>query len=157
MNRHEDVATGGVVREIAAVETHDLRRRVLRDGSAGAVVVWDGDDADGTLHLGIEFDGEIVAISTWLDVPQPDGDADRAVQLRGMAVDPDLGPRGFGTRLVVVGCDRAHRHGARVVWAHARVTALGFYERLGFEVVGPVFETAATGLPHRLVRRDLAD
>jgi hypothetical protein len=32
---------------------------------------------------------------------------------------------------------------------NARLRAIAFYERLGFEAVGDVFTTGKTGLPHR--------
>jgi predicted GNAT family N-acyltransferase len=43
----------------------------------------------------------------------------------------------------------------RCVWLNARVTAVPFYEKLGFVVVSDVFRTARTYLPH--VRMDLQE
>lgn len=145
-----------VVVTITADDTHDLRRRVLRDVAADdaavADVEWEGDNLADTTHFGIEVDGRIVAISTWLSSPDPDDPLVPAVQLRGMATDPEYVSQGFGAMLLQAGRRHARSIGAEVVWANARVSALGFYERAGFDVVGPVFVTAATGLEHRLVR-----
>jgi GNAT superfamily N-acetyltransferase len=135
--------------EITAADTHDLRRRILRDGEPEAVVDWDGDSDHGTFHLGIRDDtGAIVAISTWLRQPP-------ATQLRGMATDPAWAGRGLASGLLDAGIERCRARGDHVIWANARVTAVGFYERAGFTVVGAAFETADTGLPHREVRRRL--
>jgi predicted GNAT family N-acyltransferase len=41
------------------------------------------------------------------------------------------------------------------VWARARDSAIGFYERAGFTVVGDVFVDDATGLDHHLVVLEL--
>jgi len=142
--------------KISAADTHDLRRRVLRAGDPDAAVEWVGDDESDTFHLGIrDGSGGVVAISTWLHRPDSVEPAAQATQLRGMATDPDHAGRGLGTRLLAAGIERCRSRGDTVVWANARVTALGFYERAGFTVVGAVFETAATGLPHQMVRWSL--
>lgn len=134
---------------ISAADTYDLRRRILRDGDSDAVVEWVGDDEDSTFHLGIrDRSGAVVAISTWLGRPP-------ATQIRGMATDPELVGSGLGSRLLAAGIERCRSRGDTVVWANARVTAISFYERAGFTVVGAVFETADTGLPHQMVRRSL--
>ena len=96
----------------------------------------------------LDPNGAVVAISTWL--AQPDG-----TQVRGMATEPALAGSGLGSILVAAGVERCRARGDRVVWANARVGALGFYERAGFTVDGAVFETAATGLPHQTVRQIL--
>lgn len=133
--------------ELSAGQTHDLRRRVLRDGDPTAPVEWVGDDSPSTLHLGlVDDDGTIVAISTWLR----DGDA---VQLRGMATETGLSGRGLGATLLAAGVERADRSGAARIWANARTTALAFYVRHGFVAEGPEFVTPDTGLPHRRVER----
>ncbi|WP_420451018.1 GNAT family N-acetyltransferase [Ilumatobacter sp.] len=143
------------VRRLAPAETHDLRRRVLRDGDDAAVVVWSGDDDPSTVHLGVALDGRVVAISTWLSAPGPDGVT--ATQLRGMATDPAEVGRGHGRALLRAGIDHARRRGSAMVWANARSTALDFYLRSGFCASGPEFETAEVHLPHRLVTRDVRD
>ncbi|NND76503.1 MAG: GNAT family N-acetyltransferase [Ilumatobacter sp.] len=131
---------------LAAEATHDLRRRVLRDGAE--VVAFDGDDLDGTFHLGVEEDGRVVAISTW--VPHPDG-----WQLRGMATDADRRGHGFGSMLLRAGIARLRDEGATRLWANARSSALDFYVARGFRALGDDFVTDETGLPHRLVELDL--
>jgi GNAT superfamily N-acetyltransferase len=138
---------------ITAAETHDLRRRVLRGADPDAELSWAGDDLGTTVHLGIRDDaGTIVAISTWLVRPDPFEPTRPATQLRGMATDPRLVGAGLGTRLLRAGIERCRSQGDELVWANARVSAVGFYERAGFAVVGPEFDTPDTGLPHRIVR-----
>lgn len=141
--------------EIAARDTHDLRRRVLRDGSPNAQVIWDGDDLADTMHLAVPIDGRIVAISTWLVAPDPIAPPLDSIQLRGMATDPIVAGRGLGRALLDAGSSRAKAAGRERLWANARVTALGFYERAGWTTMGAIFHTAETGLPHRHVHLDL--
>jgi len=146
-----------VVVELTAAETHDLRRAVLRTGTPSDEVVLPGDDDPATVHLGLRDDrGRVVATSTWRPRPAPHevgGGGAAAVQLRMMATDPALQGTGLGGRLVEAGVAWAFSRGADVVWANARDTAVDFYRRHGFDVVGASFVTESTGLPHHLVVR----
>lgn len=145
------------VTRIDASDTHDLRRRVLRDGTASDVVVFDGDDEPATMHLAIRSsDGDIVAISTWLALACPDDPVVPAHQLRGMAIEPGLQGQGIGTLLLAAGIDRCAALGDGVVWAHARSTALDFYLRRGFTTYGDEYVDPTTGLAHIDVRFDVA-
>lgn len=138
---------------LAAADTHDLRRRVLRDGAPDAVVEWDGDDEPTTFHLGARIDGELVAVSTWMRRGRPDRPGDDAFQLRGMAAAPEHRGTGAARQLLIAGVERCAAQGAGLVWARARTRALSFYERHGFEAVGPEYVDATTGLPHRDIVR----
>jgi thiamine transport system ATP-binding protein len=141
--------------EISAADTHPLRRRVLRDGTPTDVVTFDGDDLVTTFHLGCRRDGELVGIATWMRVAYPDRPADAAFQLRGMATDPAAQGTGIGEALLLAGLRRCRDEDATLVWARARDTALGFYERHGFEPVGLGYVDLTTQLPHHDVIREL--
>jgi len=147
-------AVGRVV-EVAATDTHDLRRRVLRDDSPTAALEFDGDDEPTSFHLAIERDDVIVAVSSWMQRALPDDPRDTDVQLRGMASEPALQGQGIGATLLRAGLDRAHHRGATRVWARARCTAVAFYVANGFDVVGDEFVDGTTGLPHRIVVVDV--
>lgn len=140
---------------IPAASAHELRRRVLRDGTPSDRVDFDGDD-DG-FHLAATIDGVIVAVSSWLPTqqPTPAGTPGPGIRLRGMATEPGLQGTGIGGRLLEAGVARSKHQGARFVIAHARLPALGFYLAHGFEVVGDEFVDATTGLPHRVITRTL--
>ena len=70
-------------------------------------------------------------------------------QIRQVAVAFDWQRSGVGSALVQAAVSEALSRGMSDVWLNARVPAIGFYERLGFEAVGDVFVTGKTGLPHR--------
>jgi ribosomal protein S18 acetylase RimI-like enzyme len=76
------------------------------------------------------------------------------MRLRGMAVEPQRQGLGIGALLVHSGVQR-YLPAAGLVWAHARDPVLGFYERLGFVVVGEGFIDAATAIPHHVVLKHL--
>jgi predicted dehydrogenase/predicted GNAT family N-acyltransferase len=140
--------------DLAPQDTHDLRRRVLRVGVPTTQVEFAEDTWAGVRHLGATIDGRLVGVSTW--VPRPWAAAPHldAVQLRGMATDPELQSTGIGGALLEHGCALAATT-SKVVWARARDAALAFYERHGFMVIGDGFIDEATQLPHHLVIRQL--
>lgn len=135
--------------ELTAAETHPLRLRLLRDGTASDEVVFDGDDLATTLHLGGTVNGELVAISTWLVRRYPDLPAQSGHQLRGMATQPAARGSGVSAAVLNAGLNRCSEAGSTVVWARARVAALSFYRRHGFETRGDEYIDLTTGLPHR--------
>ncbi len=139
--------------ELTAAETHDLRRSLLRDGTASDRVEFEGDDEPSTFHLGAVLgdgtDDRLVSISTWMSRRYPDLPQHPGHQLRGMATDPAARGTGVSGELLRSGLDRCARAGSSLVWARARVAALTFYERHGFETRGPEYVDLTTGLPHR--------
>src|SRR5690554_8169197 len=77
-----------------------------------------------------------------------------AVQLRGMCVDPAMQHQGLGTRLFesALAPLALHLPQAHIIWCNARLSAQGFYEKLGFEPHGEAFDVENIG-PHILMRR----
>jgi len=151
-----DLVCGDVsIVEITADRTHDLRRRVLRSGTVSTDVEFDGDEDPGTTHLGAVRGSAVVAIVTLLRRPFPYEPVTPALQLRGMATDPESRGTGLGMRLVAASEERARGEDATLIWARARSSAIGFYLGAGFETHGTDFDDPTTGLPHRLITKRL--
>lgn len=71
------------------------------------------------------------------------------VQMRQVAVAPELRGSGVGRELVAEAEAEARRRGFERMTLHARESAVAFYERLGYKIEGePFYEI---GLPHRLM------
>jgi GNAT superfamily N-acetyltransferase len=102
----------------------------------------------GCIHLA-GFLGEEVVATLLL---QPHDAA--TVQMRQVAVSPGLQGSGIGARLLLAAEDAARRRGFRRMVAHARMTALAFYERHGYTPEGEIF--VETTIPHRMVTKALA-
>ncbi|MDP8991513.1 MAG: GNAT family N-acetyltransferase [Actinomycetota bacterium] len=136
--------------EIDAESTYDLRRRLLREGRSDAEVDFAEDHLPGAMHLGVVDDqGALVAVASFSPRPAPHRPGARAVQVRGMAVEPQLQRNGLGRLLLEEGAERLRPRGAEVLWANGRDSVLGFYQRLGWQVVGEGFVFA--GVPHHVV------
>ena len=143
------------VERVTFDDIHNLRLRVLRKGTPVAHATYPEDSYDDVVHLAIRLNGDVVATSTWFSKECPESPGVAAVQLKGMAVDDSLQTTGFGRALIDAGISLARERNAEIVWARARDTAVGFYEKCGFAVVGDGFIDEPTAMPHHIVVRKI--
>jgi ribosomal protein S18 acetylase RimI-like enzyme len=140
------------IRPISAAQTRPLRSELLRPFQKPEELVFDGDDAVDSLHLGAFLDDELVGIAS-VSRDSPPGENDPSVwKLRGMAVRPEVRGRGYGRALVESCLLHVQRQGGRMLWCSGRTSAIGFYRSLGFEAVGEEYEVAGTGAHYRMQR-----
>lgn len=138
--------TRPVTRAVTAEEIRPLRHRVLRPGQAFSETLYVGDGLVDTVHLAA-FDGDrIVGTASLYREARPGGPAS-GWRLRGMATDPDVRGRGFGAAVLVASIAHVAAAGGGELWCNARMTAVGFYRRAGFEIVGDEFDVPGIG-PH---------
>ena len=69
-----------------------------------------------------------------------------------MATEPDVRGVGFGTALVAACVEHVAAAGGGELWCNARLAAVGFYRRVGFDVVSDEFEIPGIG-PHVVMAR----
>ncbi len=74
-------------------------------------------------------------------------------QLRQMAVDQKMQRNGVGAAIMFFAENLAKDSGGSEMMMHARKTAVGFYEKLGYAVVGEEF--SEVGIPHLEMRKKL--
>jgi GNAT superfamily N-acetyltransferase len=145
-----DVSTPIVVRSVPVDVVRPLRHRVLRPGWPEESVHSDHDDADDTVHLAAFAGDDVIGVVTMF--PQPLADDPRAAErFRWMAVDETWRGSGAGQALMRHAASLAGESGFQLMWAHGRDTALGFYVKLGFRVVGEGYLDAVTRLRHHVV------
>lgn len=77
------------------------------------------------------------------------------MKMRGVAVEPNAQGGGIGAAMVRYSERIAAEHGFEEMVLNARETAVGFYSRLGYEIVGEPFIEVT--LPHRKMRKSLID
>jgi len=75
------------------------------------------------------------------------------IRLRQMAVPNSMQGKGIGRALMIFAENIARDQGYRKLCMHARKTALGFYEKLGYAVSGEEF-TEVT-IPHYIMEKSL--
>ena len=74
-------------------------------------------------------------------------------KLRQMAVSSDSQGKGIGQKLMMTAEDFAKNNGFRLLELNARITAVPFYEKLGYLVEGSEF--TEVGIPHLFMKKDL--
>jgi len=140
-----------IVERVSVDDIQNLRVRVLRKGTPVTHAHYPEDSYADAVHLAIRERGELCATSTWFSKECPEAPHVPALQLKGMAVDESLQATGYGRALIDAGLSLARERGAVVVWARARDSALGFYEKCGFIAVGDGFIDQPTNMPHHIV------
>lgn len=76
-----------------------------------------------------------------------------AVRLRQMAVQNNLQGKGIGASMMNYAENIARDNGYRKMIMHARKTAIGFYEKLGYSLVGNEFTEVS--IPHLVMEKKL--
>jgi GNAT superfamily N-acetyltransferase len=143
------------VRPITAAETYPLRLAVLRPNGPDAAAEFLGDDTTTTKHFGAFDRDELVGIVSLFLAEMPGRPGVSALQLRGMATAAQVRGRGFGRALVVASVAHARNRGMSLIWCNARTSALEFYRKQKWEIVGEEFEIPGVG-PHFHMWRALA-
>jgi len=142
------------IRPIAAAETRWLRHTLLRPHQAPDKLIYPGDDAPDSLHVGAFDNGQLVGIASVSSQPFPGDPGQAAWQLRGIATLPQVRRQGYGAALIRTCLEYIAAQGGRIVWCSGRTTALTFYQALGFQVWGDEYEVPHTG-PHYVMWREI--
>jgi predicted GNAT family N-acyltransferase len=103
----------------------------------------DGLDTQSTHVRACSPEGEVIGTARLL----PDGHIGRVAVLKTWR------GRGIGQRMMDALIDQARYKGYSQVMVNAQISALSFYERLGFRLAGDEFMDA--GIPHRRMTLDL--
>lgn len=143
-----------MIRQVSAEEIRPLRHRILRPGQAYEETAYPGDDLPDTVHLGA-FDGDrLVGIASLYregrDALGP------GWRLRGMATDDAVRGTGFGGALLSACIDHVAAAGGGELWCNARMVAVGFYQRAGFEIESDEFDVPGIGA-HVVMARTVPD
>ena len=75
------------------------------------------------------------------------------IRLRQMAVHNSLQGKGIGATMMNFAENVARERGYRIMTMHARKSAIGFYEKLGYKIFGDEFEEVT--IPHYEMHKKL--
>jgi predicted GNAT family N-acyltransferase len=114
---------------------YDILRRPLGRGFHEAHLSSENE----SYHFGFFLGGKIIGYL----MLTPEGEN---MKMRQVCVRQNIQATGVGSRLVKESEDFAYRTGAKNMVLHARKSAAGFYERLGYEKTSGDFEEV--GIPH---------
>jgi ribosomal protein S18 acetylase RimI-like enzyme len=134
------------IKKITSQQTFPVRLPVLRPGKPVESCIFDGDDLPATVHFGIYDDDAIVGVVSIFESRSPLFDDERQFQLRGMAVLDTHQKQGLGEKLVQAAEEYIQSQGGGLIWFNAREIAVGFYRKMGYEVIDEPFSIGDIGI-----------
>lgn len=141
------------IREIAATETFSVRHPVLRQGKPIESCRFDGDDLETTHHFGIFHENGLVGVISIFEAKSKFFIEEKQFQIRGMAVLEHHQKKGFGEALVKHAEKFIQKQNGDLIWFNARILAVGFYQKLGYQIIGDPFDIGDIGQHYVLFKR----
>lgn len=132
-----------VIREITAPETYEIRKKELRKNMTLPEQVPGDFDSD-TLHLGLFEDNRLACIATFMHTPNKNLGGEM-YQLRGMATLESDQKKGYGKAILLKAEDYLKPKKVDIIWCNARVVALDFYKKCGYQIMGEEFDIPQIG------------
>ena len=139
------------ISKISPQETYPLRKEVLRRGTTLSHEMAGDLDAS-TLHLGLFVSDELVSIASFMAASHEDLEGIQ-YQLRGMATAPGHRGKGYGRLLVLEAEKLMQKRGVELLWCNARLVALDFYAKLGYQSMGEMFDVPQIGPHYAMYKR----
>ena len=130
-------------------QQRELRNQVLMRPIGMPDHAWEMKDAD-SFHFVALKDGQVIGCLLLYQLP----DKPNVVQLMQMATAQECQGQGIGRGLVMHAVEFCKKENVKEIICHARDDALGFYEKMGFEIYDEPFEEV--GIPHYHMRFDSA-
>ena len=103
-----------------------------------------------TSHFGLYFEKQLVAIISSFKVQNKLFSEENQYQIRGMAVLDEFQKKGFGEALLNYCENEIKLKKGNLIWFNARKTAVGFYKKSGYKILGDRFEIPDVG-PHYIL------
>ncbi len=135
------------LKKITPTELYPIRHEILRKGEPFEKCIYANDDAESTCHFGLYEDGVLAGVVSLFETKSTSFNDALQFQIRGMAVLEQHQKKGYGAALVrAVELHLNANHSHYTLWFNARIIAVGFYEKMGFEKIGDQFEIEPIGM-----------
>ncbi|MEH7523403.1 GNAT family N-acetyltransferase [Bacillus sp. JJ1503] len=143
------------VRKITPEMTYSTRHTVLRPHQTIEDCKYDTDHEPGALHVGAFSQGRLISIASFCIERNPDFSIEMQYRLRGMATLEEFRNLGAGKLIVAYAENLIKAQGFDLIWCNARTSVEQYYNRLGFNIHGEVFDYPPIG-PHIVMYKKLA-
>lgn len=125
--------------------TYPIRQKVLRNGKPIESCFFEGDSEESTFHFGIYINEKLAGIATLLESKNDFLSNNIQCQLRGMAILEEYQNKNAGTQLLKKIEQFCILEGKEIIWFNARKSAVEFYKKSGYEILGKEFEIENVG------------
>ena len=100
-------------------------------------------------HAAMIIHGDVVAYGQLIAL------SDRQYKIGQMVVDPRYQKQNLGKQIILFLIDLAKQQGASEITLNSRLTAVGFYQKVGFQPCGVQFPSPTTGVIHLPMNKKL--
>lgn len=132
-----------IVERILPEQTYEIRKKVLRE-NIPLPYEFKGDFDKDTVHFGAFINESMVGVASFMKVKFKEYEGIH-YQLRGMATLSEFQGKGVGKSLLETADAFLKDVGCTLVWCNARVVALNFYKKNGYQTVGDEFDIQYIG------------
>ncbi|MFD1550692.1 hypothetical protein DNU06_06200 [Putridiphycobacter roseus] len=108
------------------------------------------DNFKATFHIGAIENHQVIGTATFIIELNKEFDTKSQFRLRAMATLPEVRGRNVGRGIVEFALEKLKAMQVDLLWCDARLKATGFYEKMGFNSVGDIYEVPKIG-PHKLM------
>jgi len=142
--------------EITSIEVskcYPLRHEMLRRGKPLETCYFDGDNSEGTFHLGAIVDNEIIGIISVYEKDLTQFKNSKGAQFRGIAVALKHQRKGVASKLI--NCaekETKKRMNPKYIWLNGRISANNLYLGRGFDLIGDPFKINTIGIHQRFIK-----
>lgn len=131
------------IKEISAKETFPIRLEVLRK-NIPLPFEFKGDFDENTFHLGAFKNDKHIAVSSYMMAENKNFEGNQC-QLRGMATLTEYQGFGAGKLMLQKAVQILKEKSTAILWCNARIAAVDFYKKQGFQIFGEKFEISPVG------------
>ena len=131
------------IKEISAEETFPVRLEVLRK-NIPLPFEFKGDFDENTFHLGAFKNDKLIAVSSYMMAENKNFEGNQC-QLRGMATLTEYQGFGAGKLMLEKAVQILKEKNNNILWCNARIVAVDFYKKQGFQTFGEKFEISPVG------------
>ena len=143
-----------LVKEIKPNNCYSIRHQVLWQHKSFDDCGIDIDDQADAFHLGAFKSDELICVASFFKQSQAKFSEKHQYRLRAMATLSNAQNTGAARALLNTAFQILKVKGQDLLWCDARISATGFYEKLGFEKLGNSYSIPIIGL-HYLMYKTL--
>ena len=137
------------IEKVSPDVVYHLRHKVLRPQLPVEDSYYQSDNNIDAIHFALKMDHAILSIASIYNESAETIPNKSAYRLRGMATEPSEQRKGLGSLVLYAAIDHLKKKtDSEILWCNARITAFGFYEKMGFKILGEIFDIPNLG-PHK--------
>jgi len=134
-----------LIKIVNALDIRKIRHRNLRQGKPYSTTSYKRDEESKTFHLACIYNNKAISCATFYPEENKYFPNEKAYRLRGMATDIEYRKRGIGKKIMSRAVEEIIKKKGTLLWCNARIIAIEFYKKIGFQIKGEEFDIPDIG------------